>query len=87
MKYLLANVRPFPRRLITLSVAIGKQLPKTDPAYDSQWRHPKTKGNIRYNRPYRHRPEYQKTEAEVLFDQITQPHFPSRIGSVIDHDS
>jgi len=64
------------RRCLSQTLVIAKQLPKTDPARDSAYRHPR-KYVIRRNRPYRHRPDYQKTEREVLFDQVTQPHFPN----------
>ena len=78
MKILLASVNlNVQKRCLSQTVSVAKQLPKTDPRNDSAWRHPR-KYTIRRNRPYQHRPDYQKTELEVLWDQVTQPHFPSR---------
>jgi len=75
MKILLASVN-VQKRCLSQTVSVAKQLPKTDPRNDSAWRHPR-RYTIRRNRPYQHRPDYQKTELEVLWDQVTQPHFPS----------
>ena len=62
-------------RRLSVSLIRPKQLPKHAPE-NNGWSHPRIY-KIRRNRPYQHRPDYQRNEQEVLFDQILQPHYPT----------
>ena len=62
-------------RRLSVSLIRPKQLPK-HASENVGWSHPRIY-KIRRNRPYQHRPDYQRNEQEVLFDQILQPHYPT----------
>jgi len=63
-------------RALATTTAAAKQLPRSDPKFNSIFRHPKIFG-IRRRSPGHHRPDYMHTEEEKLWDQVLQPHFPT----------
>lgn len=75
-------------RCLSLTYGRQKQLPKLG-SETSGWHHPK-KYLIRRSKPHTHRPNYQRNEQEVLWDQILQPHYPTAYkypGSIPQHNN
>jgi len=62
-------------RHLSITLTRCKQLPKTG-AENHAWAHPQ-RYKFRRGKPHQHRPDYQRNEQEVLWDQILQPHYPT----------
>ena len=62
-------------RHLSITTVRCKQLPKTG-AENHAWAHSQ-RYKFRRAKPHQHRPDYQRNEQEVLWDQILQPHYPT----------